>query len=242
MSVGQTVDGKEYVVSSYIHYLVDGKCSVYLDLPAGVQVGDILDFAFTVTDPATYKVFENHARLRVKGEVEVQPGPQRRRKRGEDEAGSGSQGNVGIKMPEVRWLSRDQDAWSAHFGTQEECLDIVEDVENRNGVEETRYEFYLNEENNVFKLELLSAKLPQAVIRKQFEIGMVLVGLSLIHDNRQGMGSEQKGDDKDGGWEFKSIVKMVSRAMAPVILPMVQGLGKWEQNIVDGSDLDGQAR
>ena len=105
----------------------------------------------------------------------------------------------------------------------------------------SRYEFYLNEENRVLNLEQRNAKVPEAIVKKQFEVGMVLVGLSLIHDNKQAGEPGISVEHEDGGWDFDEVVRMVSRAMAPVIVPMIQGLGDWGQEELEGGDLVGQA-
>ena len=241
LSVMRTVDGKNRILTSYVHYLLDGKCNVYLDLPEEVKLGDVLDISFVVDDAVTYKSFENRSQLRVRSQMESRERSGKGKRRKQDEPGSGAQGGVGIRMPDVRWRSKGQAAWTAHFGTESDCLRIVEEVEEGKDGKESRYEFYLNEENRVLNLERRNAKVPEAIVKKQFEVGMVLVGLSLIYDIKQAGKSGIAVGHEDGGWDLDEVVKMVSRAMAPVIVPMIQGLGDWGQAELEGGDLVGQA-
>ena len=241
LSVKRVLQGEDCVMTSYMHTLVDGKCNVYLDLPPEVSAGDVMDITFIVDDPTTYKMFKNPCRLYVKRKVEARPHRGKKRSKQGDHPGQDMRGSIGLRMPEVRWLRKEQPSWGTHFSTEDDCLRIVEEQEQGVGGKETRYEFFLSEENKILRLERRNAKVPEVVVRKQFEIGMVLVGLSLLHYINQANNSNLMVDGENENWDFDDLVKMVSSAMAPVIVPLIQGFGDWDGVESEGDDLVGQA-
>ena len=106
----------------------------------------------------------------------------------------------------------------------------------------TTYTFYLNEANLALQTELKASKGNAAVLMKQFEIGAVLVGLGLIHEQQTTKPAPSGEDgDKDAEAGLRERVQQFSRAVAPVLLPMIQTLGELGEDDLDQSDLVGQA-
>jgi hypothetical protein len=82
-------------------------------------------------------------------------------------------------------------------------------------------------------------------VKKQFEIGVVLIGMALIHDDKQrgnanGYGNESNGEKEDDGEVYKR-ASVFARAVAPIIIPMIQSLGDLAEEDLDLSDLAGKA-
>jgi hypothetical protein len=82
-----------------------------------------------------------------------------------------------------------------------------------------------------------------AILRKKFEIASVLVGLALIHEQQTRKKSENNDTDegKDVDAELSNRVRRLTRALAPVLLPMIDGLSGIEADALEQSDLVGQA-
>ncbi len=226
---------------------VDGKGSLTFELPAGAKVGDIIEVEFTARDPATGDEFPNQAKISVLAAIETPSGPKPKPKPKPDQPpGDDAQGNAGINFPEVHWIEQKQDSWANHFSSRDDCLHVLEEGETVNGKYEPTYKFYLNADNKALKNELAYTKLSVEVVRKQFEIGVVLVAMALIHDDRQ-----RKADQKNAGnsaadtaedeTPVEERARELSRAIAPVIIPMIQSLGDLAEEAIDLSDLVGQA-
>lgn len=240
MEVIHTVDGVSQAISSYVHYLVEGRANLHLDLPEGTKVGDILEFAFVIRDPVTGNEFLNNAKLSVLAKADTTSGPPSRRKNPDDQDGSGAQGNAGIEMPKVRWVSQEEENWATYFNTTDDCLRIFDEGEEKGGKWNPNYEFYLNEANKAFQLQLRNSKFDPVIVKKQFEVGMVLIGLAMIHDDNQRKNKKERENDREE-FTLEERASIFSRAVAPVLIPIIQSLGALAEEEVDASDLAGQA-
>lgn len=140
------------------------------------------------------------------------------------------------------WVKPGTPNWTAHFETLDDCLAIVDDGENdASGKWQAEYKFYLNDGNKSLQNELKFTKLPVAAVKKQFEIGVVLIGMALIHDDKYGGAEKSKdGETKDEDEVYKRAAEF-TRAIAPIILPMIQSLGDLADEEIDLSDLVGTA-
>jgi hypothetical protein len=151
-------------------------------------------------------------------------------------------GQGGIALPTVIKLKQSDERWAQHFAAADDCLDVVDDPVEVNGKMQASYTFYLNESNVSLQTELKGKKVNAGVVSKQFEIGAVLLGLGLIHEQRGRTKTETDDeDDKDGEAGLRRRVQVVSRAVAPVLLPMIQTLGELGEDDIDVSDLAGEA-
>jgi hypothetical protein len=80
-------------------------------------------------------------------------------------------------------------------------------------------------------------------VKKQFEIGVVLIGMALLHDDKvryetNGKGKGEQENDEDSVYKRALVF---TRAVAPIVLPMIQSLGDLADEDIDVSDLVGQA-
>jgi hypothetical protein len=146
------------------------------------------------------------------------------------------------------WLRKEDQRWSAHFSGPDDCLDVIDDAEQEEGADKPNhdYKFYLNEDNRALHFELAANRLAAEAIKKQFEIAVTLIGLSILHDaDRAPQGEEQLnlngGQDSENLETGRNRVMRATRAIAPVLLPMINTLSDLGQFEVDESDLVGQA-
>ncbi len=79
---------------------------------------------------------------------------------------------------------------------------------------------------------------------KQFEVAAVLLELALIHDQnsvKKRPINDESSDDRDAEAGLRKQVRTLSRAAAPVLLPMIQAVGELDEDDLDESDLVGMA-
>ncbi len=220
--------------------LSDGRGSITFDLPEDVKVGDQVEVEFVVTDEVVDRTFANRAKLTVLAAV-VQPSGSKSPPKPKPDvppAPQGTSGNTGIALPEVTWVKKTSPSWEQHFSTPDDCLAIVDDSDDG---KEPDWKFYLNEDNRALLAELKFTKLPAQAVKKQFEIGVVLIGMALLHDDKEAKKNALPGEPKD---EEDSVIKRVevfTRAVAPIVLPMIQSLGDLATEELDESDEVGQA-
>ena len=107
-----------------------------------------------------------------------------------------------------------------------------------NGHAKPIYDFYVNMDNLYLKTEMKPAHRDPEVARDRFTYGLVLLGLALVQDNEvkkaktKEADAEEKGeeDEDEGEANIERRVAEFTRAVAPILLPMIESLG----------DLDGE--
>jgi hypothetical protein len=244
------VGGKRVPLGDYVGpNLANGRANLSFDLSDGAKAGDIVEMEFVIKDPATGAVFVNKAKFAVLAAIEPDDKTKttKKKKPPSNKPGEQPDGQAGLDFPKVVWVKPEAPNWKMHFESLDDCLAIVDDGEDdATGKWQPDLKFYLNEGNKSLQNELKFTKLPVAAVKKQFEIGVVLVGMAMIHDDKQ-RGQEKDKDkngekkDKDQDAEVYKLAAQFTRAIAPVILPMIQSLGDLADEEIDLSDLVGQA-
>jgi hypothetical protein len=241
------VDGRRVPLPDYTGpNLANGRANLSIDLPDDIKAGDVIELELTVRDPATDAEFVNKAKIAMLTAMEDHDQSKKKKKKDppSDKPGNQPDGQAGLDFPDVFWLKPDAPNWKTHFETLDDCLAIVDDGEtDKHGRWQPEYKFYLNEGNKSLQNELKFTKQAAAAVKKQFEIGVVLVGMAMIHDDKQRNGEKLNAgakSEKDEDDIYK-LAFQFTRAIAPVILPMIQSLGDLADEEVDLSDLVGQA-
>ena len=94
-----------------------------------------------------------------------------------------------------------------------------------NGVDE--YDFLVNADNLFLKAEQKRSQESPELLERRFVCALVLVGFGVLQDDRRASrgidtSDEEKGDDEESVFER---VEVFSRSIAPLLLPMIDGLG-----------------
>ncbi len=242
-------DGARNPIADYVGpNLIDGKGTLTFDLPSNAKVGESVEVEFTVHDPVTGNQFPNRAKMPVLAAVDSHSGPKQKPKPKPDQPpGKDAEGSAGINFPEVFWIEQKAQSWDTHFSKLDDCLHVLDEGEEKEGKYEPAYKFYLNADNKALKNELVFTKLSPEVVKKQFEIGVALIAMALIHDDQQRRaGTKKSGNDStldlsDDDSTVERRAFELTRAIAPVIIPMIQSLGDLAEEAADLSDLVGHA-
>lgn len=84
-------------------------------------------------------------------------------------------------------------------------------------------------DNLYLKAELKNAKCEPQLAQAQFKYGMVLVGLALLQKDIENQKKDRFNEEADGNNvaenNIEGEVEEFSRAIAPVIIPMINSLG-----------------
>jgi hypothetical protein len=244
------VDGTRVPLTDYTGpNLADGRANLTLDLPESMKAGDVLELELIVRDAVTDAEFINKAKLVILAALEDDDNHKSKKKKPPaDKPGDKQDGMAGIAFPEVKWVKPDAPNWKTYFESMDDCLWIIDDGEvDESGKTEPDYTFYLNEGNRALQNEFKTTKLPVAAVMKQFEISVVLIGMAMLHDDKQRKSQKPSADEGKGETEKKddsAVSKhaaQFTRAIAPIILPMIQSLGDLADEELDASDLVGQA-
>jgi hypothetical protein len=206
--------------------MVLGRATVSFDLPTGSKVGEFVDYEMTVEDEVTQQRFVNRLRLQIAAAQLKKPNaPSASHSPPGTPPGISKDGQGGIAFPEVLHYSRTDAKWGAHFSDVRDCFDMIEEPAGED-TEDMKYTFYMNDDNIALQTELKATKLNPVLAKKQFEIGAVLVGLALIYEQHQKSGKHEQDEDQKKEVVLREQVKEMTRALAPVLLPMIQALGE----------------
>jgi hypothetical protein len=188
--------------------LWNGAVSVVLELPAEAAIGDVTRVIYEVMDDSRAVPISDSFWMKVveKTEKPVSPKKPRKKRTSGDEDGDDDSGKSQLALPEVvPVLEKD---WDEYGIGKEDALFIRHNGES--------YDFFYNKDNVYLLHEQKAAKIGETdIIEMQFKAALVLIGLSII--NATESDSESEG--------IEDIVQTTSKQIAPVILPMIRGLG-----------------
>ena len=82
-----------------------------------------------------------------------------------------------------------------------------------------------------------------ALFVQRYELGMMLIGLALIHQQKteRANTSEGNGDTSNQGEDLQTRVARVTKALSPFLLPMIDALGGLEEAEVEAATEAGEA-
>ena len=197
--------------------LKNGIASVVASLPDDVEVGDVLTYIARVED--TRATFENRIEVLVKPPAEHQGGGQGERKPPQPKPGQEREIPRQLATPHIERVYRDQ--WEAQAPAFNEFTALRVEVAGYEGEEQSEvYEFKINMDNTPLLNEIKQRRFDDAPARNQFLYANVLLGLSLLLQEKQSGGAWQceNGDYKLPPIEDR--IEATSRALAPFMLAL----------------------
>lgn len=230
-------------VSDYVGpHLQNGIAALNLALPVNCEVGDDLEFEAVVSDPVLLNDFVNRFKLNIKPELAPRSGePGKGRKPPSEQPGKERELPSGISIPNIipiyekDWNNFDPafDRYTAlRIGITDEPGDGAASAEDED--RHDVFDFKINMDNVFLKTELKSIKDEIELIHKRWQYALVLVGLALLHEDRQQRKAARAGNgglsqiedaEEQGSETIEDKVAKVSTALAPVLLPMIESLG-----------------
>lgn len=211
-----SVNGVQTEESDYVLNLWNGIATLTVTLPSTASVDDVLSYEAQVVDETLLEPFSNIFVRHVAPPLTVQHSNSGKRKR---PTGSGSGDRVlpsGLAMPTI--IPVHQAEWMLHGFDKFSALKVMEN--------EGIYEFFVNLDNIYLQSELKNSIADQntALIEARFQYGLVLIGLSILREEKQLRFHHLVNIDEAEAIEEQ--VAKVSRAIAPVMLPMIHELAE----------------
>lgn len=234
------VDDKPRIDMNYSLNLYNGIATLNIQLPTDCRIGDRLMFVANVSDRTRAEPLTNVFQLIVRSQIEASRGGDKRRKKPGTGEGQDREAQTGIKLPEItrvyeesrnghkRWDDMKPtpfDKYSAlrvkHFGQEEDDGDSE-------STQKEVYDFFINMDNLYLRTEEKQSRIDAQLLEARFETGMVLIGLGLLHEYISSWKSshdEKSNDDEEGELDIYDRIEEVTKAIAPVLLPMIEHLG-----------------
>jgi len=220
-------------VDDYALNLSNGLATLSIHLPPDSTEDEFLLYEVQVTDSSQLSPFVNQIQLEVKAPALPDGTSGKRKKPPVDEEGSDREIPGGITIPEV--ISVKEEVWESEDPPFDKYTALrIKHVETRDtgdgkGTTKEIYDFFINVDNFYLKHEIKRSIDDADLTLKKFETGMVLIGMGLIQEDlRIKKTGQLKSENTNGNIEQIDIedqVDLVTRSVAPMILPMIEYLG-----------------
>lgn len=199
-----------------------------IEIPDNVDIGDKLTIECLVSDDVNPEGFTNILIVEIVDQSSGMPGKGKRQSRTKGGGETGDEEPLGIELPvpcrvrEADWLAEGFDEFSS--------TKVTADVVTKDGEDRTFYTFTINVDNKHLKAEMKGSNANASLVEAKCVYGNVLLGLALIRDYKDRKPrrpeaekeNEANGDAEDDIYER---IKQTSRAVAPFLVPMIDGLG-----------------
>lgn len=203
--------------------LRDGFAHLNITLPPEAKPGDSLELAISVTDPTLVEPFVNRAVLRVRPAHHHPPGPPRPPRRRPEEQGNGrtEKRPGGIALPEIEDVYKE--SWESRGMTEDSGARAVQVDETAAG--QPVYKFYVNQDNRFLLAEIKGSRDVPEVLRARYRFALVLAGLGALRAVDASEDKERSDSEESPRLDAEDAVRIVTDALAPVILPLIASLG-----------------
>lgn len=204
-----------------------------------IDVGDKLTLQCTVNDVTLLEPFVNVAIVTIKpyektDSTDYRGDPDSNSSGGESkDGGTGSLGkggnnqvlgkntSGGIALPDINEVHKDDIAWASHNFDDMTACKVIDDGDQG----QSSYTFYINVDNIYLQTEIKDTKADVALEKTKFIWANVLIGLALIHENKQNRSRDANNETTEDVETVFSRIDRTTRALGPFLLPMIDHLG-----------------
>jgi len=224
-------DGVESKASFIGPNLKNGIANVMVDLPGGVRVGHEIDYLAHACD--ALRSFENRIKVTIQPKVSKSNGGGGRRKPPSNKDGTERERPSNLESPNIKRVYRDE--WEAE-GFDEFTAMKIESLGYSEDDSSEFYEFKINMDNTPLEHEAKQKGLSKdavELLREQFIYANVLIGLSMLLEDKRAKKDET--NNEDGPTEtIEDRVEHTCRALAPFI-PALLSLADMESDgVIEG--------
>ncbi len=213
-------DDEDVPILNHRMNLSNGTATLTIDFPGSIGIGEVVIVNVATNDDSQTQPFLNTCDVTLvkKTEREHTPKPPSPKPPSEKE-GEGQTAPSSVGLPNATWIHKAE--WEAYEFDKFSGVKI-EQVPSDD--DRRVYDFYVNADNFYLLNELKRAAGGTAdALKEQFKVGMVLVGLALIHDSPE-------DEDSDA---LEERVRAATKALSMMILPIINLLGE-----LNDADLD----
>ena len=223
--------------------LQNGIGSLSVQLPKECEIGEVIEFIAQITDMSRVEPFINQFNVKVMDAAVTSGGKGKRRKPPKDEDGDERELPSGIALPKITQVREEKwEVYEPPFNKYT-ALRVIHAGESESGEKKDVYDFYVNMDNTYLKADLKSTPIDITLVEARFIYGMALFGLAILHDAEKTPEKQNdiSDDDEQNGKNVEHVIESVTQAMAPILLPMIDGLGTLEPTDMESYSAAGEA-
>ncbi len=203
------IDGKK--VTDYILNIWNGIANLTIQLPEDSKIGDLIEYSLEINDISRSDPFLSKFFVIVDPAIEKGKGGKGERiGQPDDLPGDKRKRPNVLEVPSMKEVFQDQ--WKRYDFDRESGLKVIDSGDDG-------YDFYINMDN-IYLLTEIKGRINVSpdILKLQYKYGMILIGLSLIK-SFEGEKGEESISEKIG---------KITRAISPVLLPMISSLNELE--------------
>ncbi len=181
------------------------------------KVGDLVHFRSEVNDISRAAPFTEEFYISVIEPLNKQASKGGTRKPpSSNHPGDETKKPDGFSLPNI--IEVDRENWASQSFNENSALKVKDSGE-------LGYDFFVNIDNIHLLTELKTAKNTEIkAVQAKYKFGLVLIGLALLNDNDK----QQKAEDTDESESIYTTIEKITKAISPIILPMIDTLGALE--------------
>lgn len=200
--------------------LWNGTASLSASLPEGVKVGDTLHIICEVMDCNRSEPFKTEFYIHILDAAVKSPVRDSVRGPTKPTGTSNENGTSGkdishFDIPKPIEVKRPD--WPTHGFNEESALKVIESAGGT-------YDFFINIDNKFLLAEQKYQRMDPKLLKARYSYGMVLIGLALLHQTTNHSEEETAANEPER--DIPKFVYDVTKAISPVLLPMISELGE----------------
>ena len=188
--------------------LWEGIHSFKIDLPKTAKVGEILKIEIQVSDVSRSIPFSHEAEVIMIPKIDHKKSVKKKKKSAHpsNQPGQGSTGSGNLGLPNITPVSAGD--WAQYGFDKYSAMTVKQDGDN--------YDFFYNKDNQYLLHEQKLAIEKVELYENQFSAGLTLMVMGVLNNKNI------------PGEERKETIETLSRSIAPILLPMINQLGRIE--------------
>lgn len=202
------------MINDYVLNLWNGIANLTVTLPENAKMGDRIEYQSEVKDATRWEPFKDmfEAIVLLK-EDHKNGGVSDTTQNGTDTKGKGRYIPSSLSLPNMFEVRRE--GWKKRRFDEYSALEVISRGEEG-------YDFFINIDNIHLLTEMKYTRSNPELLNARFKYGMVLIGMAML---REPDVSDAEGGDSEQGELIFDKIKQFTRAISPVLLPMISSLG-----------------
>jgi len=221
--------------------LEDGEGFLNMEVPVEAEVGDWFTIQTTVSDPTLQEPFVNMLKVTVLPKQQRAPSDSRPRRKRKGSGKGNETASQGIKLPRVQPVRQGDSYWDKYRFSRDTACHVISDLID--GQTQLEHVFYINMDNISLKTEIKYSKQDARLLEAKFKYGIVLLGLAMLHEvgtDNEGNRARHRDESEQEGNTVQDRIRQVSKAVAPVLLPMIDQLAGLNEEDIEAISVLGE--
>lgn len=205
--------------------LWNGIATLNIELPEFSKPGMLLNFQSEVNDISRVEPIIEGFFILVEDKIKKTSGkPGDRKPPSSEQEGDDIEKTSYLDLPNV--IEVYQDEWERYEFDRNSSLKVIDSGEDV-------YDFFVNMDNiHLLTEKKFNTKIADKLLDARYKYGMVLLGIALLNDYKNSQNNPQNVDDLDESNIYDKII-YVSKAISPILLPLIAGLGDLHEEEID---------